>query len=758
MAKKKSETKTENLFRSFYGTNTFLEKSAIPDYYGFTSKRKTGEKGYPDFFKDCDKYCIIVEAKADNFKLAIDEVKWYMEHNLIENKDIIGIAISGQTKDSIQIKYFCKLLIDDNLSKIDNLTDAETILSLNNIEKIYTRKKYGDTISDEALTTFLSELNKKFHDKSRVRDTNRSLFFSGLMIALNDKTFQKTYRSIEKPESGIEAGNLNEAILTAITNQLKDKANSFSKKIVWKDCFAFIRTISFPLIEYKRIIKDIEEKIFIPFKHEEKYDILGKAYKIFLSRAGKIENKNIILTPDHIKDLMVKLANLSVDDVVLDTCTGPGGFLMFALEKLVSLANGDDDTIEHITNHQLIGFEIDPVLYSLACSNMFLHGDGRSNMIHRSSLLDVDNLVEDDGQKLLDHIHKLKPRKCIINPPYENNLAFEFVWSAIDYLEPDGELIVIMPSITLEQNQEKSSKRKQLKSTENLLKKATLNFEIKMPPTLFREQGRTIQTSIFGFTKKPHNQDKNVLFYNLKDDGLESVQHKGRVDTKKQWPQKEEEIFDCVLNGTEIPGKSYKRKIFIKGKLVLQNKQKTQKGFVPIGDLFNVIKDPQQIQSTKNVPGDIPFITAAIEWKTHNKASFKKTEALVYVVGAEGSLGNCHYINGDFTASSLCLVLTEKDKKQYPVNLKFYQLYFESIKQEVRKGLNGWKKGKSKQSISQSRFETFEIPYVDINKQNQVVKKVEKIKKDLEEIEKKKIELDKQLNQLVVGSTDPCEL
>ena len=274
-----------------------------------------------------------------------------------------------------------------------------------------------------------------------------------------------------------------------------------------------------------------------------------------------------------------------------------------------------------------------------------------------------------------------------------------------------------------------------------------------MPPTLFREQGRTIQTSIFGFTKKPHNQDKNVLFYNLKDDGLESIQHKGRVDTKKQWPQKEEEIFDCVLNGTEISGKSFKRKIFTKGKLVLQNKQKTQKGFVPIGDLFNVAKDPQLIQSTKNIPGKIPFITAAIEWKTHNKASFKNTEALVYVVGAEGSLGNCHYINGDFTASSLCLVLTEKDKEQYPVNLKFYQLYFESIKQEVRKGLNGWKKGKSKQSISQSRFESFEIPYTPIEIQNQVVQKVEKIKKEMEDIEKKKHSLQNQMDQLVDNAT-----
>ena len=203
-----------------------------------------------------------------------------------------------------------------------------------------------------------------------------------------------------------------------------------------------------------------------------------------------------------------------------------------------------------------------------------------------------------------------------------------------------------------------------------------------------------------------------------------------------------------------MPGKSYKRKIFEDDELSLLDEGVSQKGFLPIGKIFNVIKDPQQIQSTKNVPGDIPFITAAIEWKTHNKASFKNTEALVYVVGAEGSLGNCHYINGDFTASSLCLILTEKDKKKHPVNLKFYQLYFESIKQEVRKGLNGWKKGKSKQSISQSRFENFEIPYVDINIQNQVVKRVEKIKKDMEEIEKKKIELEKQLNQLVVDSTE----
>ncbi len=45
-----------------------------------------------------------------------------------------------------------------------------------------------------------------------------------------------------------------------------------------------------------------------------------------MHRAGKIDNKNIILTPDHIKSFMIELARLNVDDVVIDTCTGSGGF------------------------------------------------------------------------------------------------------------------------------------------------------------------------------------------------------------------------------------------------------------------------------------------------------------------------------------------------------------------------------------------------------------------------------------------------
>ena len=64
-----SETITENLFRNFYGSGLFLEKSAIDINYGFKSKKNTQYKGYPDFFKELNDFIIVVEAKQQTKKL-----------------------------------------------------------------------------------------------------------------------------------------------------------------------------------------------------------------------------------------------------------------------------------------------------------------------------------------------------------------------------------------------------------------------------------------------------------------------------------------------------------------------------------------------------------------------------------------------------------------------------------------------------------------------------------------------------------------
>ena len=208
----------------------------------------------------------------------------------------------------------------------------------------------------------------------------------------------------------------------------------------------------------------------MPFRLDEKQDILGRAYKIFLAKAGKIDNKNIILTPDHIKSLMVDLARLSVNDVVLDTCTGSGGFLMESMERLIELAKNNSATIKRIKEKQLIGFETDPTLFALACSNMFLHGDGRTNLIYGSSLVE-------EGDVVYDAIKAFKPNKCIINPPYENKYPILFTKKALELLEPDGRLIIIMPTPTLNKNIGGM--------TDEILSMAKLDFVIKMPNNLF---------------------------------------------------------------------------------------------------------------------------------------------------------------------------------------------------------------------------------------------------------------------------------
>lgn len=747
---KKSETITENIFREYYGSSTFIEKSAIPNEFGFKSKKNTDFKGYPDFLREEEDYIIVVEAKATEQGQAIDEINHYMLKNNI-TKDIIGIAVSGQDIENMNVDYFLKT--NEN-STINHILKESSLLTLKNIGHIYWRNRYGESVTSENLIKTLNQLNNTFNDNNKVKDTERSLFFSGLMIALKDNTFRHTYKNIQAPSKEeistvkvtvIESHNLNNSILDAITRQLADKINNLSKSYSWKDRFSFIKNIDYSLKEYKEIISKIEKNIFKPFQNDEKQDILAKAYRIFLKRAGKIDNKNIILTPDHIKSLMVELARINVDDVVIDTCTGTGGFLMEAMEKLISLANNNEEKIENIKDNQLIGFEVDSVLFALACSNMFLHGDGRTNLLFRSSLINDSNqnIINNKDKDLFDYIRKLKPTKCIINPPYEKNNSIKFTIQALQYLESNGKLIIIMPTPTLTQNQNGL--------TEKLLKIAKLDFVIKMPYNLFSEQKRTVNTSVFGFTKTSHQKNDEVLFYNLEDDGFVSIQHKGRVDKNNLWSDIRENITDCIFNYKEYEDVCVKKKIYKDSILIsagVQNTDSANTKLMHVNELFKIEKGT--LASDNSEDGEYNFVTGAEEWKTHTEYKYDK-ESLVYVISAGGSLGRSHYVNGKFIASNLCIVLTPKNPKEYPLNLKFYNTYFNKLRKKIVSDLAD---GTSKLTIKETDFKKYYIDYIDINIQNNFVdvhinkfdKKILELKQT---ISKSQMEIENGLNEIL---------
>lgn len=560
-----AESKTENLFRSFHGTDTFVEKHDIPKEFGFQSKRdgSVDTAGHPDFFKEMEGgWLVVVEAKSGgpalktNHAAAEADVRSYMSNNAVPHADIFGIAVSGQTKRALKVTYFFRKGDTDLIEELESL---HGLIDLKTLSRHYTVLAHGDPLSDSELRRFLMNLNERFHKDSRVRDTDRSLFFSALMIALDDSKFRSVYSSQVPPEDPrmVKARYLNDEIVQAVTRQLEKKVNSESKMIDWGERFAFIKNIDIPLAEYKAIVGDIDERVHQPSKTTTNHDVLGRAYKIFLSRAGKMDNKNIILTPDHIKKLMVDLAELTRDDVVLDTCMGSGGFLMEAMEQLVAKAGGSKRRVDKIHNQQLVGIELDPVLFALACSNMFLHGDGRSNLIFRDSLVARGKTfdVAEADEDFRDYIYGLGPSKCIINPPYEQDNPINFTMSAIEYLEDGGRLVIIMPINTLS---------KDAKAAARILERASLDFVIDMPQQLFFEQQRGVKTSIFGFTKTSngHEHDALATFVDMEDDGHEVRPAQGRRDTGR-WGAIAAKVTKAVRDGlVDETARSWRTPIF----------------------------------------------------------------------------------------------------------------------------------------------------------------------------------------------------
>jgi len=122
------------------------------------------------------------------------------------------------------------------------------------------------------------------------------------------------------------------------------------------------------------------------------------------------------------------------------------------------------------------------------------------------------------------------------------------------------------------------------------------------------------------------------------------------------------------------------------------------------------------LQSSKCVPGEFDFITASSDWKTHKEYTHD-CEALIFAAAASGSLGRTHYVNGKFVSSDLCFIITPKDQKNLPVDLKFYHILFNELKDEI---VRNTKAGTSKEAIGLGSFGKYELPYFDIDTQIEI--------------------------------------
>jgi len=520
------------------------------------SKKGMGN-GYPEFiitYKTNPDFLIIIECKADTSKhesmeldkypeFAVDGVLLYASF-LSRGYDVLAIAVSGETKQTLKVSHFLHLkderkaisIFDDKLLSPDEYLNAY----LKSPEKF--RQDYNK------LLDFTKQLNEKLHSH-KILESQRSLLISSVLIALENPAFRRSYASHKKPE------NLTSSLVQTVSDEL-EAANINGKKLENLAIqFSFIKTdtsLSKKENVLKEIIDEIDENINSFIKTHKYFDVLGQLYIEFLRYANSDKGLGIVLTPPHITDLFADLAQVNKNSVAYDNCAGTGGFLISAMKRMIIDAKGDAVKEKEIKMEQLIGTEYQSHIYALAVSNMYIHQDGKTNIINGSCF-------DDD---VIKYIKSKKPTVGFLNPPYKANKKndteeLEFVLNNLECLVDGGTCIAIVPT-----NCALNSSNRINALKKKILEKHTLEAVLSMPNELFVNSDVTVVACVMIFTAhKPHPAQKETYFGYYKNDGFVKRKNRGRIDATGKWDAIKDKWVSYYINRKTEAGFSVNKRI-----------------------------------------------------------------------------------------------------------------------------------------------------------------------------------------------------
>lgn len=129
-------------------------------------------------------------------------------------------------------------------------------------------------------------------------------------------------------------------------------------------------------------------------------DLNGRLFETFLNATMRGKDLGQYFTPRSVVKLAVRLANIKVGrdhtDIVLDACSGTGGFLIDALADMWRRATENSSLSKKelaslkdlIATKRVYGIDAarGPALSRIARMNMYLHGDGGSSVFQADSL------------------------------------------------------------------------------------------------------------------------------------------------------------------------------------------------------------------------------------------------------------------------------------------------------------------------------------------------------------------------------------
>ena len=385
---------------------------------------------------------------------------------------------------------------------------------------------------------------KKDKDLYELIKKGKSLTYKDVVFSVN---WIQSQTEIENPVNDVLFKNLLKELETDI---LKGKKKRF---------FDSDEKIELSSEMTKKIVKYMEHIDF--YGMEE--DVHGRMFESFLDATARGKELGQYFTPRDIVDLMVGLSDLQLKKdsdgqvkipKILDACCGSGGFLIKALmelfsqlDNMVGLSNKERNSIrEDIKQDSVYGIDAgsNPAMYKIARMNMYLHGDGGSNIYYADSLnknvgkigsgdLEVDAQIEEvrtlltNGLKFdvilsnppfsLQYQRANKDQEAIINQ-YELSVDTEtgtyadkimssvmFIERYKDLVKDDGTIIAIIDDSILS-GSSYSSIRSYIR------KSFIIKGIISLPGDAFQRSSARVKTSILILKKKKADETQTDIF------------------------------------------------------------------------------------------------------------------------------------------------------------------------------------------------------------------------------------------------------
>jgi type I restriction enzyme M protein len=478
-------------------------------------------------------------------------------------------------------------------------------------------------------------------------------------------------------------------------------------------------------------LKEINE---FNYEHSEN---LGNAFEYLLSILGSQGDAGQFRTPRHIIDFIVKVVDPKKNETILDPACGTAGFLISAYKHILKTNKEKpltpDEKLKLMNN--LAGYDISPDMVKLALVNMYLHGFPEPK-IHEYDSLTSEKRWDETFDVILANPPFMTPNGGIV--PHKRfsvqsgKAEALFVDYILEHLNIRGKGGIVIPEGILE------NYTKDFVKIRKMLIDNGLYAIISLPVGTFNPYSGNIKTSIVLFDRTVKKD--SILHFQVDHDGFDLGRNRNPIK-ENDLPEAKNTIIEFRNNNKK--SKSDKIVYLDKNKIlnseglylnrVSHQESKINENYplIELGRLFNLEKGT--LQSLKNIPGDYDFITASEDWKTHNEYSHE-CEAIIFAMGASGSLGRTHYVNGKFIASDLCFILTPNEEYRGKLDLHYYNNYFVLMREEIIKSLA---RGAAKKAINQRNFKKYKVPFPDYPTQVKIMGQVDGLNDEIEENQNK---------------------